>query len=188
MKIFVSYATKDQELIRDIVSTLEADGHEVWWDRNLIAGDNFRDEIVRALEGADIVLVVWTDISIGSSWVISEAGRAAQAGKLVAVRTPALPIEKLPPPFDVYHTEVLHDLEAVRKSVEVGRSSGAERSNIVRRRGANFLLHKHNCYGLASLANLDKLPAKGAILIAAPLKIKHGTGSPIRALALVPKG
>jgi hypothetical protein len=29
-----------------------------------------------------------------------------------------------------------------------------------------------------SLANLDKLPPKGAILIAAPLKIKNGTGSP----------
>lgn len=53
---------------------------------------------------------------------------------------------------------------------------------------AHNLLHKHNCFGLASLANLDKLPAKGAILIAAPLKIERGTGSPIRALALVPKG
>jgi kynurenine formamidase len=53
---------------------------------------------------------------------------------------------------------------------------------------AHNLLHKSNRYGLASLANLDKLPAKGAILIAAPLKIEHGTGSPIRALALVPKG
>lgn len=52
---------------------------------------------------------------------------------------------------------------------------------------AHNLLHKNNCYGLASLANLSKLPAKGAILIAAPLKIEHGTGSPIRALALVPK-
>jgi isatin hydrolase len=31
-------------------------------------------------------------------------------------------------------------------------------------------------------------PRKGAILIAAPLKIERGTGSPIRALALVPKG
>lgn len=53
---------------------------------------------------------------------------------------------------------------------------------------AHNLLHKNNRYGLASLANLDKLPAKGAILIAAPLKIKNGTGSPIRALALVPRG
>jgi kynurenine formamidase len=52
---------------------------------------------------------------------------------------------------------------------------------------AHNLLHKHNCFGLASLANLDKLPPKGAILIAAPLKIKNGTGSPIRALALVPR-
>ena len=53
---------------------------------------------------------------------------------------------------------------------------------------AHNLLHANNRFGLASLANLDKLPAKGAILIAAPLKIVKGTGSPIRALALVPKG
>jgi len=50
---------------------------------------------------------------------------------------------------------------------------------------AHNLLHKANRYGLASLQNLDRLPPKGAILIAAPLKIVHGTGSPIRALALV---
>ena len=52
---------------------------------------------------------------------------------------------------------------------------------------AHNLLHRDNCFGLASLANLDRLPAKGAILIAAPLKFERGTGSPIRALALVPK-
>lgn len=52
---------------------------------------------------------------------------------------------------------------------------------------AHNLLHRDNCFGLASLANLDKLPAKGAILIAAPLKIERGTGSPVRALALVPQ-
>lgn len=53
---------------------------------------------------------------------------------------------------------------------------------------AHNLLHKANRYGLASLANLDRLPPKGAILFAAPLKIERGTGSPIRALALVAKG
>mgnify|MGYP005751782023 CR=1 FL=1 len=52
---------------------------------------------------------------------------------------------------------------------------------------AHNLLHANDRFGLASLTNLDKLPPKGAILIAAPLKIKEGTGSPIRALALVPK-
>ncbi|MCR4265655.1 cyclase family protein [Nitratireductor sp. ZSWI3] len=50
---------------------------------------------------------------------------------------------------------------------------------------AHNLMHQANRYGLASLANLDKLPPKGAILIAAPLKIEHGTGSPCRVLALV---
>lgn len=53
---------------------------------------------------------------------------------------------------------------------------------------AHNLLHAHNRFGLASLANLDQLPPKGAILIPAPLKIQGGTGSPIRALALIAAG
>jgi kynurenine formamidase len=42
-------------------------------------------------------------------------------------------------------------------------------------------------YGLASLANLDRLPALGAVLVAAPLRIAGGSGSPVRVLALVPR-
>lgn len=52
---------------------------------------------------------------------------------------------------------------------------------------AHNFLHRDNCFGLASLCNLDQLPPKGAILIVTPLKIKNGTGSPLRVLALVPK-
>lgn len=51
---------------------------------------------------------------------------------------------------------------------------------------AHTLMHKANRYGLASLCQLDQLPPKGAVLIAAPLKFVDGTGSPVRALALVP--
>ena len=47
-------------------------------------------------------------------------------------------------------------------------------------------MHGSNKYGLASLTNLDKLPPTGAIIIAAPLKIKKGSGSPLRVLALIP--
>lgn len=46
-------------------------------------------------------------------------------------------------------------------------------------------MHGTNRFGLASLANLDRLPPTGAILITAPLKIVGGTGSPCRVLALV---
>lgn len=50
---------------------------------------------------------------------------------------------------------------------------------------SHHFMHEANKYGLAQLTNLDKLPPKGAILIAAPLKIEHGSGSPMRAIALV---
>ena len=43
-------------------------------------------------------------------------------------------------------------------------------------------------YGITQLANLARLPATGAVLIVAPLKLVGGTGSPARVLALVPKG
>jgi kynurenine formamidase len=47
------------------------------------------------------------------------------------------------------------------------------------------LLHGANKCGLAGLCNLDLLPPKGAVIIAPPLKIKEGSGSPTRVLALV---
>jgi kynurenine formamidase len=46
-------------------------------------------------------------------------------------------------------------------------------------------MHGGGCFGLASLCNLDRLPATGAVVIAAPLKIVDGSGSPLRVLALV---
>ncbi|HUY18861.1 MAG TPA: cyclase family protein [Candidatus Binataceae bacterium] len=48
------------------------------------------------------------------------------------------------------------------------------------------IMHGAGRYGLASLCNLDQLPASGAIVIAAPLKIVQGSGSPARVLAMVP--
>ncbi len=47
-------------------------------------------------------------------------------------------------------------------------------------------MHGNGKFGLASLCNLDQLPARGAIVIAAPLKIVNGSGSPLRVLALTP--
>ena len=46
------------------------------------------------------------------------------------------------------------------------------------------IMHGAGKFGLASLCNLDQLPATGAIVIAAPLKIVKGSGSPLRVLAL----
>ena len=47
------------------------------------------------------------------------------------------------------------------------------------------IMHGAGKFGLASLCNLDQLPAVGAVVIAAPLKLVNGSGSPLRVLALV---
>jgi kynurenine formamidase len=49
------------------------------------------------------------------------------------------------------------------------------------------IMHGAGCFGLASLCNLDRLPATGAVVIAAPLKIVGGSGSPLRVIAIVEK-
>jgi kynurenine formamidase len=51
----------------------------------------------------------------------------------------------------------------------------------------NFLLGAGRL-GLTQLANLDRLPITGALLIVAPLKLVGGTGSPSRVFALAPTG
>lgn len=54
----------------------------------------------------------------------------------------------------------------------------------------NFIAHQvlngANLYALENVANLDKLPQKGATLIALPIKIKGGTGGPVRIIAILP--
>ena len=41
---------------------------------------------------------------------------------------------------------------------------------------------------LENLTNLDRLPARGATVLALPMKIEGGSGGPLRAVALVPRG
>jgi kynurenine formamidase len=53
---------------------------------------------------------------------------------------------------------------------------------------AHYYLMGAGKYGITQLANLASLPSTGALLIVAPLKLAGGTGSPVRALALVPRG
>jgi len=48
------------------------------------------------------------------------------------------------------------------------------------------IMHGAGKFGLTSLCNLDRLPPTGAVVIAAPLRIVDGSGSPVRVLALVP--
>jgi len=54
----------------------------------------------------------------------------------------------------------------------------------------DFIVHQiingANKPGLENIANLEKLPAKGATLIALPMKIAKGSGGPARIIAILP--
>jgi kynurenine formamidase len=49
------------------------------------------------------------------------------------------------------------------------------------------IMHGNGRFGLASLCNLDRLPPTGSLIIAAPLKLANGSGSPLRVLAIAPR-
>ena len=51
---------------------------------------------------------------------------------------------------------------------------------------AHSFFHAAGRYGLQCLTNLDLLPPTGAVIVAAPLKIVGGSGSPLRVLAFCP--
>jgi len=55
----------------------------------------------------------------------------------------------------------------------------------------DFIVHQiaseSQVVGLENLTNLHLLPAKGAVVLALPMKIEGGSGAPLRAVALIPR-
>ncbi|MCP4395725.1 MAG: cyclase family protein [bacterium] len=48
------------------------------------------------------------------------------------------------------------------------------------------ILFEKNIPGFENVANLDKLPTKGFMIVALPMKIKGGSGGPLRIVAFIP--
>jgi len=84
-----------------------------------------------------------------------------------------------------------YGLEAARLLVEDRgvAALGIDTASIDYGRSADFVVHRvaaaRNVPGLENLTNLDQLPARGAVVIALPMKIEGGSGGPLRAIALV---
>ena len=115
--IFISYSKADQDEARLLAVFLEAEGYSVWWDASLLSGDNFRKTIMTELGRARAAIVIWTEHSIQSDWVQSEAGRAHADRKLIPVKTKGLSYKDIPPPFDNMHIENATDREKILAAV-----------------------------------------------------------------------
>jgi len=77
--IFISYSSLDREIAETICQALEARGHDCWIAcRDVHPGENSREEIVKALRSAQMMLLVFTSNANNSDEIKKElvlAGR-----------------------------------------------------------------------------------------------------------------
>jgi hypothetical protein len=83
--IFISYARPDRPRAEQLAHALERVGWSVWWDREIPPGRSFDEVIEEALSLARCVIVLWSEASVRSEWVKTEASEAAQRHILVPI-------------------------------------------------------------------------------------------------------
>ncbi|MGH2398094.1 MAG: cyclase family protein, partial [bacterium] len=88
--------------------------------------------------------------------------------------------------FPSYGREAAELLVKERKVAALG----VDTASIDHGPSRDFIVHqianKANVPGLENIANLEELPEEGAWIIALPMKIKGGSGGPLRIIALIP--
>jgi hypothetical protein len=83
--VFISYARNDRSRAEQFQHAIKRCGWTVWWDADLLPGQQWNDVIEKELRGAGAVLVLWSQDSVKSQFVCDEATIARELGKLVPV-------------------------------------------------------------------------------------------------------
>ena len=99
--VFLSYARENRPLAELLADSLCAHGLTVWWDSDLSAGVEFSAVIEAKLQGAAVVIVLWSVDSVRSVFVRDECSRALRFNKLLPVRIEDV---ELPLGFGQLHT------------------------------------------------------------------------------------
>ncbi|MDJ0712394.1 MAG: toll/interleukin-1 receptor domain-containing protein [Woeseiaceae bacterium] len=102
--VFISYKREDREKARALAETLARIGYDVWWDIELLPGQQFADEVNSVLNTAKAAIVLWTPEAVASNWVKAEASIALNRNILVPAR---LANVDLPAPYNTIHTSDL---------------------------------------------------------------------------------
>jgi len=119
------------------------------------------------------------------SWVLLRTGWSRRADPASVLNVDADGPHS--PGFDADASRLLaHDRDVLGVGVETIGTDAGQAGKFDPPFPNHTIMHGAGKFGLASLCNLDLLPPTGAVVIAAPLKIVDGSGSPLRVLALVP--
>jgi hypothetical protein len=74
--VFLSYSHHDRDKARQIAEKLIGENFSVWWDREIPAGRDYQEVIEEKIAAASCVVVLWSQFSVQSQWVRSEASEA----------------------------------------------------------------------------------------------------------------
>jgi TolB-like protein/Flp pilus assembly protein TadD len=126
--VFISYASKDAATANAVVAVLESQGFTCWIaPRNVIPGSQYADGIVRAINGAKLVVVVLSESAIASPHVGKEIERASSKQRpIIALKTDATP---LTPALEYF----LSESQWVEVGAESTEAALAKLSDAVRR-------------------------------------------------------
>jgi TIR domain len=86
--VFVSYAHVDRKRVEPLVNLLAA-RFNVWWDKEIELGPSYRSTLMKKLDTARCVVVVWTTASVERDFVWSEVDRVKEFGIVVPVKLDA---------------------------------------------------------------------------------------------------
>ena len=93
--VFISYSRKDRPTAEAIAAQLGKLGLDVWWDRDLLAGEDYRKKTAGVIGKVAVAIVIWSRRSIDSEWVVGEASAARERKILLPVS-----IDGMTPPLD----------------------------------------------------------------------------------------
>lgn len=102
--VFISYKRDDRPVAERLANALRQLGFEVWWDFELLSGEDFRHVIRAVIDQCKSAVIVWSRASVQSSFVIDEASYALRLGRICPVRLDAV---ELPFGFGQRHVDDL---------------------------------------------------------------------------------
>jgi TolB-like protein/tetratricopeptide (TPR) repeat protein len=103
-RVFISYASHDAAVAKNVCSALEAAGFPCWIaPRDVVPGTLYADGIVRAINESAILVLILSEHSAASAHVGKELERASsKRHPIIALRTDIAP---LPPAFEYFLSE-----------------------------------------------------------------------------------
>ena len=104
VNLFLSYPSAERTIADRLRLALEAEGHEVFFDRSdLDAGQSFHERLRKEIQSADVMIFLITPASVApGSYTLAELGIAQErwrrpAGHVLPVMIAPTPMASLPP-------------------------------------------------------------------------------------------